>query len=78
MTDRPLPDVEPLPSELAAIDAEWPLIVVELAALDREIARLTLHELLDQVQVRRARRVARARLRTATRPGLVEFAGEAA
>jgi hypothetical protein len=78
MTDRPLPDVEPLPSELAAIDAEWPLIVAELAVLDREIARLTAHELLDQVQVRRAGRVTRARLRTATGPGLVERTKEAA
>ncbi len=78
MTDRPLPDVEPLPSELAAINAEWPLILAELGALEREIARLSAHELLDQVQVRRVRRVTRARLRTATRPVLAEHANEAA
>lgn len=78
MTYRPLPDVEPLPSELAAIDAEWPLIVAELAALEREIARLSAHELLDQVQVRRVRRVTRARLRTATSSALVQQEAEAA
>ena len=70
-------DREPLPSELAAIEAEWPLIVAELAELDREIARLSLHDLLDQVQIRRARRLTRRTLRERT-PARLPGRGEAA
>ncbi len=69
---------EPSPIEIAAIEAEWPRIAADLAAVAREIDRLSAHDLLDQVQVRRARRVTRARLRTATRPGLVDLRVEAA
>jgi hypothetical protein len=70
-------DREPLPSELAAIEVEWPLIAAELAELDREITRLSLHDLLDQVQVRRARRLARRTLRERT-PSRLAGRGEAA
>ena len=70
-------DREPLPSELAAIEVEWPLIAAELAELDREITRLSLHDLLDQVQIRRARRLARATLRDRP-PGRLVGWGEAA
>lgn len=64
MTTPPAIDREPTAAELAAIDAEWPRITAELAQLDREIAHLSLHDLLDQVQIRRVRRVARAALRS--------------
>lgn len=51
-------DDEPTATDLAAIDAEWPVIEAELGVLDAEIAAL-LHDgpsPLDWRRVRRARR----------------------
>ena len=72
----PLGDIEPTAADLAAIEAEWPVIAEDLAALDREIAALTLGDRLDELAVRRARRKARGALRAPL--GLAALGGEVA
>ncbi len=69
MTPIPFDDQEPTADDLAAIEAEWPLIDAELAELDASI-RVLLAEggpsPLDWRRLRRAeRRVLAARLRQA-------------
>lgn len=53
----------PTAADLAAIDAEWPVIAAELDALDAEIRALTYGSGLSEIEVRRARRAARVALR---------------
>ncbi|WP_433530465.1 DUF6284 family protein [Micromonospora sp. CA-263727] len=66
MTDRDTATAEPTPAELAAIDAEWPLIAAELDVLDAEITLLYADDrggptALDWRRLRRAEsRVTRA------------------
>jgi hypothetical protein len=68
---RPARRDEPTRAELAAIDAEWPLIEAELAVLDAQIRALSAaggSSPLDWRRLRRAeRRVLAARLRLAGR-----------
>jgi hypothetical protein len=47
---------EPTRDELSAIEAEWPLIAVEIAVLDAEIAALTTGEESSELSRRRLRR----------------------
>jgi len=84
MTTRDVDEVlEPTSADLAAIEAEWPSIRSELEALDGEIARLTAGSLVSDLDVRRARRLARRSLRPAavtasSVPVLLVRRGEAA
>ncbi|MEV6286480.1 DUF6284 family protein [Kribbella sp. NPDC051770] len=60
---------EPSAAELAAIDAEWPVIAAELDVLDAEIALITAGpaaSALDRRRVRRAERRALAARRELT------------
>lgn len=61
MNDLKMPDVEPAPEDLSAIEAEWPLIEAELNLLDAEIRLICTEDRggptdLDWQRVRRARR----------------------
>jgi hypothetical protein len=58
-----LPDREPTRRDLAAIEAEWPLIEAGLTALDAEIRRLLCADVADELDVRRVRRARRRVLR---------------
>jgi hypothetical protein len=55
----PVGDEEPTPAELAAIEAEWPLILAELDQLDAEIAELTTGPYMSELDRRRIRRAER-------------------
>jgi len=76
------PNDGPSRAELAAIEAEWPSIRSELERLDQEIARLSAGSLVSELDVRRARRLARQSLRpaavSASVPVLLVRRGEAA
>ena len=50
---------EPTAAELAAIDAEWPLIAAELDLLDAEIAVLSAGPNMSEIDRRRIRRAER-------------------
>lgn len=50
---------EPTPAELAAVEAEWPLIEVGLALLDAEIAEVSAGSWGAELAWRRYRRLAR-------------------
>jgi hypothetical protein len=52
---------EPTPAELAAIDAEWPVIAAEIAVVDAEIAAARAGDRPSELDRRRLRR-AQARL----------------
>jgi len=73
---------EPTAADLAAIDAEWPSIRNGLELLNQEIARLSAGSQVSELDVRRARRLARQSLRTAvvsaSVPVLLVRRGEAA
>ena len=73
---------EPTAADLAAIEAEWPSIRNGLERLDQEIARLSAGSLVSELDVRRARRLARQSLRpaavSASVPVLLVRRGEAA
>ena len=59
----------PSPSDLAAIEAEWPRIEADLADLDAEIRALNLADHgPDELDWRRTRRSEAALTRTAARP----------
>jgi hypothetical protein len=58
---------EPSAEELAAIDAEWPQIEADLAALDAEIDVLCAHGQVCELDRRRVRRKGRRAL-TVSRP----------
>jgi hypothetical protein len=47
---------EPTAAELAAIDAEWPLIAAELDLLDAEVAALSAGPNMSEIDRRRVRR----------------------
>jgi Family of unknown function (DUF6284) len=51
-----LPDAEPTPAELAAIEAEWPSIAADLAAVDAQIRVLNATGGPTQIDRRRLRR----------------------
>ena len=63
---------EPTAADLAAIEAEWPLIEAELAVLDTEIRALSVAGVPSPLDWRRTRRAVRqllaARLRAVPRP----------
>jgi hypothetical protein len=75
-----LPDREPTRRDLAAIEAEWPLIEAGLAAVDAEIRSLLAADVVDELVVRRARRARRRVLRVvpAVAAGRGPWGGEAA
>jgi hypothetical protein len=75
-----LPDREPTRRDLAAIEAEWPLIEAEMAALDAQIRALLATESVDELAVRRVRRAGRRVLRVVPAPtaGRGPRGGEAA
>ena len=50
---------EPTAADLAAIEAEWPLIQAELDQLDAEIAELTAGPFMSELGRRRVRRAER-------------------
>jgi len=60
-------DGEPTPAELASIEAEWPLIEVDLALLDAEIAEVVAGPWGSALAWRRYRRLARQVLGAAQR-----------
>jgi hypothetical protein len=70
-----LGEAEPSPAELAAIEAEWPLIAAELDLLDAQIAVLSLEGAAGSLDWRRIRRAEHRVL--ATRQALTD-AGRAA
>jgi hypothetical protein len=59
-------DGEPTPSELRAIEAEWPVIAAELAVLDAEIAALQNGPEFCELDRRRLRRAETLLTRTLT------------
>ena len=80
MTDG-FPEREPSAADLAAIEAEWPQIARDLAALDGQIRRLVAADRVDELAVRRDRRARRRVLRPAAgRVAVVavRFGGDAA
>ncbi|MGH3487466.1 MAG: DUF6284 family protein [Actinopolymorphaceae bacterium] len=70
----PVEDREPTADELAAIEAEWPVIEAELAALDEQIRALTVAGHGSELDRRRARRVERRVL--AAQRGLAAHDGD--
>lgn len=68
-------DPEPTAADLAAIEAEWPLIAAELDLLDAQIAVLSLEGAAGPLDWRRIRRAEHRVL--ATRQALAEDAGRA-
>lgn len=73
-------DDEPTAAELAAIEAEWPLIEAELAALDAQIRILTANgglSALDWRRLRRAERRVLAARRALAGPAAADVAGVA-
>lgn len=78
-----LAHIEPTPDDLAAIEAEWPLIAAELDLLDAEITMLYAEDrggptALDWRRLRRAEaRVVRAAAEVAARPQSTGLAGVA-
>ena len=58
-----LTSAEPTEDDLAAIDAEWPSIAADIAAVDAEIVALTATHRVDELHIRRARRATRRVLR---------------
>jgi hypothetical protein len=69
------PDEEPTTTDLAAIDAEWPLIEAELAVVDAEIRALSAEGGPSPLDWRRLRR-AEHRVLAARRMLAVPAAGE--
>jgi hypothetical protein len=72
--EGPVEDREPTADELAAIEAEWPLIEAELAALDEQIRALNVAGHGSELDRRRARRAEHRVL--AARRGRVARAGD--
>jgi hypothetical protein len=73
-------DEEPTAADLAAIEAEWPLIEAELAVLDAQIRALTAageRSPLDWRRLRRAERQVLAARRMLTAPAADELRGVA-
>jgi hypothetical protein len=81
MTPNHRAEKEPTAAELAAIEAEWPVIAAELAVLDAEIRALMAvggGSPLDWRRLRRAQRqVLAAALRHAPRPAAWQAPGVA-
>jgi Family of unknown function (DUF6284) len=72
-----LADAEPTAAELAAIDAEWPVIAAELAVLDAQIRSLNATggpTPLDWRRCRRAERRAMDARRVTARPVIARVA----
>lgn len=78
MTVIPLPDREPVgPSvaELAAIEAEWPVIAAEVALVDAECEQLLRPSGVARARVRRAEAVLARVIAAGTSPALVPPVG---
>jgi len=73
ITDLGSPGREPTAADLAAIEAEWPLIEAELAVVDAEVRLLSAAGGPSPLDWRRLRRAERQTLAAAVRHG--EFGG---
>lgn len=62
-----LPDIEPTPAELDAIDVEMPLILAEVELLDAQI--ITLDRTPNELDARRIRRARRTLTNRTATPG---------
>ena len=58
-------DHEPTPADLAAIEAEWPLIAAELDVVDAQVSVLLAGERVSELDWRRLRRAEARVLRVA-------------